>query len=202
MIVKPASATSYLTEHMMRLIDESGLLPDGALIARIGGDEFACVAPFDPARGERIDRLASAIIDAVAQPVTINGVTIEATVSIGVTRSDIRCASAGERNTGPVCADSLLHMADIAMYHAKKRGRNRYFWFEARLDDMIKSAGYRIGPDEITVYKAMGHAVEDLARGSGATEVATVSPVDRTSRYGGVSGTPPQPSSRRSTRST
>jgi len=24
-----------------------------------------------------------------------------------------------------------------------------YFWFEARLDDMIKSAGYRIGPDEI-----------------------------------------------------
>jgi acetyl-CoA synthetase len=24
-----------------------------------------------------------------------------------------------------------------------------YFWFEARADDMIKSAGYRIGPDEI-----------------------------------------------------
>src|SRR5260370_2000578 len=24
-----------------------------------------------------------------------------------------------------------------------------YFWFEAWLDDMIKSAGYRIGPDEI-----------------------------------------------------
>ncbi|HET7465897.1 MAG TPA: AMP-binding protein [Candidatus Dormibacteraeota bacterium] len=24
-----------------------------------------------------------------------------------------------------------------------------YFWFEARLDDVIKSAGYRIGPDEI-----------------------------------------------------
>src|SRR4029077_7041310 len=24
-----------------------------------------------------------------------------------------------------------------------------YFWFEARIDDVIKSAGYRIGPDEI-----------------------------------------------------
>jgi len=35
-IVKPASATSYLTEHMMRLIDESGLLPEGALQLVIG----------------------------------------------------------------------------------------------------------------------------------------------------------------------
>jgi oxepin-CoA hydrolase/3-oxo-5,6-dehydrosuberyl-CoA semialdehyde dehydrogenase len=35
-IVKPATATSYLTEHMMRLIAESGLLPDGALQLVIG----------------------------------------------------------------------------------------------------------------------------------------------------------------------
>ena len=36
-IAKPASATSYLTEALMRLIDASGLLPAGALQLVIGG---------------------------------------------------------------------------------------------------------------------------------------------------------------------
>ncbi|HEY9023305.1 MAG TPA: phenylacetic acid degradation bifunctional protein PaaZ, partial [Burkholderiaceae bacterium] len=36
-IVKPATATSYLTEAMVRLVVESGLLPEGALQLVIGG---------------------------------------------------------------------------------------------------------------------------------------------------------------------
>lgn len=36
-IAKPATATSYLTEAMVRLVIESGLLPDGALQLVIGG---------------------------------------------------------------------------------------------------------------------------------------------------------------------
>jgi len=36
-IGKPATATSYLTEALVRLIDQSGLLPDGALQLVIGG---------------------------------------------------------------------------------------------------------------------------------------------------------------------
>ena len=36
-IVKPATATSYLTEAAVRVINESGLLPDGALQLVIGG---------------------------------------------------------------------------------------------------------------------------------------------------------------------
>lgn len=36
-IAKPATATSYLTERLVRMIDESGLLPQGALQLVIGG---------------------------------------------------------------------------------------------------------------------------------------------------------------------
>ncbi len=36
-IAKPATATSYLTEAMVRLVNESGLLPEGALQLVIGG---------------------------------------------------------------------------------------------------------------------------------------------------------------------
>lgn len=36
-IAKPATATSYLTEALVRLIDESGLVPEGALQLVIGG---------------------------------------------------------------------------------------------------------------------------------------------------------------------
>ncbi|TMD75317.1 MAG: AMP-dependent synthetase [Chloroflexi bacterium] len=45
-----------------------------------------------------------------------------------------------------------------------------YFWFEARLDDMIKSAGYRIGPDEIE---------ESLLRHPSVANTAVVGAPDR-----------------------
>ena len=31
-----------------------------------------------------------------------------------------------------------MHMADIAMYHAKKEGRNRYYWFESPMEDELQ----------------------------------------------------------------
>jgi diguanylate cyclase (GGDEF)-like protein len=112
----------------------TAMLPEEALIARIGGDEFACVVPFDPARSERVDQLAAALIEAVARPHAVNGISIEATVSIGMTRSDIP-RKAGDL---PIDAQALLHMADIAMYHAKKQGRNRCFWFEAPMEHELR----------------------------------------------------------------
>jgi acetyl-CoA synthetase len=38
-----------------------------------------------------------------------------------------------------------------------------YFWFEARIDDLIKSAGYRIGPDEIEESLLKHEAVANTA---------------------------------------
>jgi diguanylate cyclase (GGDEF)-like protein len=117
-------------------------LPAEALLARIGGDEFAAVVPFDPAMPERIDRIAAALTADIAQPVQFKSVSLETTISVGLTRSDAE---------GEGCdAQKLMHMADIAMYQAKKCGRNRHAWFDPSMENELRfrselEAGIRRG---------------------------------------------------------
>lgn len=113
------------------------LLPERALLARLGGDEFACVIPFEARHPEHIDRLATAIIEEIARPIPTPSVHVETSVSLGLTRSDLR------HRDEETASDSqtLLHRADIAMYHAKKLGRNRYFWFETAMESDLRLRG-------------------------------------------------------------
>lgn len=113
------------------------LLPERALLARLGGDEFACVIPFEPRHPEHIDRLATAIIEEIARPIPTPSIHIEASVSLGLTRSDLRSRDDEGKND----AQTLLHRADIAMYHSKKLGRNRYFWFETAMESDLRLRG-------------------------------------------------------------
>ncbi|MFA7604708.1 MAG: EAL domain-containing protein [Novosphingobium sp.] len=113
----------------------SALMPPRAMLARLGGDEFAGIVPFDPRRPETIDDLANALIGAIAQRTEIAGAGIEITASLGLTRSDFPRTDDGN---GPTDAQTLLHMADIAMYHAKRAGRNRYFWFDAPMQNELR----------------------------------------------------------------
>lgn len=46
--------------------------------------------------------------------------------------------------TAAVMHDGLYHTCDVA-----KRDADGYFWFVGRIDDVIKSSGYRIGPFEV-----------------------------------------------------
>ena len=112
----------------------TGLLPEDALIARLGGDEFACVIPFAANHPDRIDRLADAIISAAARPVVMEGTNFDVTVSLGISRSE----ALNSGGSPAVDAMMLLHNADIAMYHAKKQGRNRYFWFESPMESELR----------------------------------------------------------------
>lgn len=107
--------------------------PAGAVTARLGGDEFACVIPFDPSWPQRVDQWVGALIEAVSEPIELGNSVIEVRTSAGVV-----ARSPGD--AGPD-AHTLLHMADIAMYHAKKHGRNRYFWFEESMESELRFRG-------------------------------------------------------------
>ena len=126
------SAGDFILQESARRI--VALLPPDGLIARLGGDEFACAIPFAPGRGDRVDRLAAAMVEALAQPAAVNGLSVEVTASIGIARSDTNA----DGGSGMVEAHDLQHMADIAMYHAKKQGRNCYFWFEAPMESELR----------------------------------------------------------------
>jgi diguanylate cyclase (GGDEF)-like protein len=108
----------------------SVMLPTGSLAARIGGDEIAFLVPFDSARPEYIDELATALIAAVAMSGTSETATIDVTLSMGIARSNGALPSSEESTT----FSALMHGADIAMYHAKRQGRNQYFNFEIAME--------------------------------------------------------------------
>lgn len=101
-------------------------LPENALLARLGGDEFAIVTMFDPAHREHIDDLISRIYDAAGALTALSGPTIGATLSIGVASVE----SGGLPQDSQINVQTLMHHADIAMYHSKKQGKDRYSWFE------------------------------------------------------------------------
>ena len=125
-----AMGDAVLAETARRI---GALLPEGAVLARIGGDEFVCALPYEPHARETIDRVAAQLIQSVSQPVEERDVCLETTVSIGI-------AGSGDTAPGDPLADSdaLVNRADIAMYHAKKRGRNRFFWFEAQMESELR----------------------------------------------------------------
>lgn len=109
------------------------LIPEHALLARLGGDEFACVVEIAPGHPDAIDDVATRIIEAIARPISATTPNVQVTASIGLAS----CVMTSEAS--PVeCAEELLHMADIAMYQAKRLGRNRYVWFESGMAREMK----------------------------------------------------------------
>jgi diguanylate cyclase (GGDEF)-like protein len=97
-------------------------------VARIGGDEFVVLCLSDAGSAE-LAELADRIIAEMRQPVPYHGHLCRFGVSIGI---------AVETGAG---ADPkrLLVNADIALYRAKSRGRNRHEFFTAALQAEIVS---------------------------------------------------------------
>ncbi|WP_110299786.1 putative bifunctional diguanylate cyclase/phosphodiesterase [Blastomonas natatoria] len=119
-------------------------MPPNSHVARLGGDEFACTFIFDADFPETVQRVAEDLIEQVSKPITgpASSGTAELTVtaSIGIARAD-QCENS---------LDVLMRRADIAMYASKKHGRNRYCWFDPRMENEVQfrnkiESGMRIG---------------------------------------------------------
>ena len=124
-------------------------LPPGALIARLGGDEFACVLKFDKRAPDKIDQVATQLISAIAKAQIIDSTAVEITMSVGIATN----VANDRRDTAVVDGQLLMHRSDIAMYHAKGQGKNRYFWFETSMENELRfrnelEVGIRRGIEE------------------------------------------------------
>lgn len=100
---------------------------DDDFVARIGGDEFVVVSALRNGRRE-LTRLANRIVTEMRTPMPYQGHQCRSGVSIGI---------AYQR--GKVDGKRLLIDADIALYRAKRRGRNRHEFFTEALQAEIVS---------------------------------------------------------------
>ena len=87
--------------------------------ARLGGDEFAVLIE-DVDDEHDAEVVAQQLLDALAEPFTIAGQELYVRASIGIAHGRASAAS-----------DQLLRDADLAMYAAKRSGKNGYCTFEA-----------------------------------------------------------------------
>ncbi|MBP2237450.1 diguanylate cyclase (GGDEF)-like protein [Sinorhizobium kostiense] len=113
------AAGDEILRHAARLLRESAR--DGDFVARIGGDEFVIIRASD--RPEEDAALASRIIEAMSTPVRYKEQECRIGVSIGIAAQS---AAADELS-------QILVNADIALYEAKRRGRNRHETFTGAL---------------------------------------------------------------------
>ena len=91
-------------------------------VARIGGDEFVIVC-FGETGQEEFASLGQRLIAAVNTPVLYNGHECRVGASIGI----------ASRTEAHLAAEQVLVNADIALYEAKRRGRNRVEFFNDQL---------------------------------------------------------------------
>ncbi len=102
-----------------------GCLGPHDTVARFGGDEFLMLCP-DICSADQARTFGRRIIAALAEPLPVYGRTVALSVSIGI--------ALHPAHSGPGAgAGDLVAEADLAMYSAKRSGRNNVAVFDADL---------------------------------------------------------------------
>jgi diguanylate cyclase (GGDEF)-like protein/PAS domain S-box-containing protein len=111
---------AVLVEVARRLRAGSG---ETDLPARLSGDEFAVVTQ---ASSVQAYALATRLLTMLAEPITLPGVTVHLSASIGMT--DLASAANG---------DDVMRRGDLALRRAKQLGRGRVEWFDEAIEQAI-----------------------------------------------------------------
>ncbi len=108
-----------LKEMAHRLL---GVVREGDTVARLGGDEFVLLL-LELGSREDVATAVGRVLDAVRVPTPVGDVPVSITASVGVSLYP------ADGTDG----DALLRYADVAMYHAKERGRDGYQFFDREM---------------------------------------------------------------------
>lgn len=113
-------------DQLLRIASErlQGAVPASAACARIGGDEFAVFLPSRSAAASG-EHVAGRILESLSAPIVLDQTEVAISASIGIATLDEIC----------VTADALFQRSDIAMYEAKRAGKNRCTWFDWQMED-------------------------------------------------------------------
>ena len=103
-------------------------LREGDILARIGGDEFVAVLVELPTAEKCVPALERLLL-AASEPIEVDDLVLNVTVSIGVTLYP----------KDDVDADLLMRHADQAMYSAKGSGKNCYHFFDTAQDNAVNA---------------------------------------------------------------
>jgi len=109
-----------LLKQASRCIASAVRLPD--TVSRLGGDEFAVLVEEISGPQDACD-VAARVLNALAAPIHVGDKELYTSASIGI-------AMIGSHYRRP---EEMLRDADVAMYRAKNRGRNRYELFDEAL---------------------------------------------------------------------
>ena len=110
--------------QMVGLRLQEALGPE-AFIARLGGDEFTVLIE-DAFSADHVCEQAAKVIDALQRPLAVDGRQLSTSASVGATIYPDHARD----------ADALLRTADVALFHAKDLGRNRYALYTPELYDV------------------------------------------------------------------
>lgn len=134
-----AAGDRVLVEVGRRL---QALVRDQDAVVRWGGEEFVLVLPGTPPQG--LEVLATRVLRMIGgEPVRSENMAIEVTVSAGCVAFPLNREKRWE---------DALHMADAAMYLAKRRGRNR----ASCVTDVREGAVLETVADDLTAAEAAG----------------------------------------------
>lgn len=103
-------------------------LREGDLASRLGGDEFAVLLSGIEDISQIIS-IADRLFNAITQPLTISGHKIKITSSMGI------CLYPKDATD----IQTLLKLADIALYQAKEKGKNQYNFYSETLQEQYRS---------------------------------------------------------------
>ena len=96
-----------------------------AFIARLGGDEFTVLIE-DALSADHVCEQAAKVIEALQKPLAVDGRQLSTSASVGATIYPDHARD----------PDALLRTADVALFHAKDLGRNRYALYTPELYDV------------------------------------------------------------------
>jgi diguanylate cyclase (GGDEF)-like protein len=113
---------------------------------RMGGDEFVIIVP--PDSFDRLDKIMEEIKDAFATPWYLKDSDYYCTMSMGIVKFPDHGDSVSE----------LIRKSDVAMYEAKKSGKNRV----AEYSDNIDSSSIHRLDLEKSMYDAIGKSCEEF----------------------------------------